>query len=173
MSPAVQWDILKVLTYLRGSTFEPLASKPLRLVTMKVAFLLALMAAKRVGELQALYCRVASHGPDISLAYLPEFVAETESQRNPLPRSFLIRSLEEFAGDLPEECLLCPVRAVRAYLVITAPISQHPHSLLPSPNRPSRALAENALFFFLRQVFSTLVPWRRVLYLLVLIVFRL
>ena len=43
---------------------------------MKVSFLLALATAKRVGELQALSCRVAYHGPDLSLAYLPEFVAK-------------------------------------------------------------------------------------------------
>ena len=95
------WDLVKVLTYLRGSTFEPLASKPLRFVTMKVSFMLALTIAKRVGELQAVSCWVASHGPDISLAYLPEFVAKTESEWNPLPRSFLVRSSEEFVGDLP------------------------------------------------------------------------
>ena len=57
---------------------------------MKVAFLLALATAKRVGELQTLSCRVASRGPDISLAYLPEFVAKTESERNPLLYSFLV-----------------------------------------------------------------------------------
>ena len=65
------WDLVKVLTYLCGSTFGPLYSKPLHLVTMQVAFLLALVMAKRVGELQALSCRVASHDPDMSLAYLP------------------------------------------------------------------------------------------------------
>ena len=70
------WDLVKVLNYLRGSTFEPLSAKPLHLVTIKVAFLLALAMAKRVGELQALSCRVASHGPDLSLSYLTEFMAK-------------------------------------------------------------------------------------------------
>ena len=106
------WDLVKVLTYLCGSTFELLASKPLQLVTMKVSFLLALAMAKRVGELQALSCHVAYHGPDLSLAYLPEFVAKTESERNPFPRSLLVKSLEEFVRDLLEERLSCPVRAV-------------------------------------------------------------
>ena len=72
---------------------------------IKVSFLLALATAKRVGEHQALSFRVASRGPDISLAYLLEFVAKTESERNPLPHSFLVRSLEEFVGNLPEERL--------------------------------------------------------------------
>ena len=52
-------DLVQVLSYLRGPTFEPLSSKPLRLVTMKVSFLLALATAKRVDELQALSCRMA------------------------------------------------------------------------------------------------------------------
>ena len=74
------WDIDKVLTYLHGYTFELLALKPLRLVAMKVSFLLALVTALvTVGEIQALSCRVASHGSDISLAYIPEFMAKTES----------------------------------------------------------------------------------------------
>ena len=129
-----------------------MASKPPHLVTMKVAFLLALATAKRVGKLQALSCQVASHGPGISLAYLPEFVAKTESKKNPLPRSFLVQSLEEFVGDLPEERVVCLVRAVRAYLSITASISPRPRLLLVSLKRPSRALLKNTLSFFLRQV---------------------
>ena len=146
------WDLVKVFTYLRGFTFEPLASKPLQFATMKVSFLLALAMTKRVGELQALSCRVASHGPDISLAYLPEFVAKTKSERNPLLRSFLVKSLEDFVGDLPEERLLCPIQAVRTYLSLTSSISPRPRSLLVSPRRPSRSLSKNTLSFFIRQV---------------------
>ena len=143
------WDLVKVLTYLCGSTFEPLASNPLRLVTMKVSSLMALVTAKRVGELHALSCWVASHGRDISLAYLPEFVAKTKtaSKRNPLTRSFLVRSLEEFVGDLPEECLLCPVLAIMAYLSVIASISPHPRALLISPKRPSCAVSKNTAVF--------------------------
>ena len=39
---------------------------------MKVLFLLFLVTAKRVGEFQAISCRVAFQGHDLSLAYLPE-----------------------------------------------------------------------------------------------------
>ena len=141
------WDLVKVLT-ISGSTFEALASKPLRMATMKVSVLLALAMAKRVGKLQALSCRVASHGPDLSLAYLSEFVAKTESERNPLPRSFLVKSLEEFVGGFPQERLLCPVRAVRIYMPLTSTLSSHPRLLLVSPRHPSRALSKNALSFF-------------------------
>ena len=119
---------------------------------MKVSFLLALAVAKMVGELQALYCCVAYRGPDLSLAYLPEFVAKTESERNPLPLSFLVQSLEEFAGDLPEECLLCSVWAVRIYLLFTSSVLPRPRSLVVSPRRPSHALLKNVLSFFPRLV---------------------
>ena len=146
------WDLVKVLSYLCGSSFEPLSNKPLRLIIMKVAFLLALATAKRVGELQALSCRMASHGPDMSLSYLPEFVAKTESEKNPLPRSFLVRSLEEFVGDLSEERVLCPIRAVKIYLHVTDSVTLHPRSLLASPRRPTCSLSKNALFFFLQRV---------------------
>ena len=134
------WDLGEVLNYLRGSVFEPSSFKPVWVVTMKVAFLLALATAKRVGELQALSFRAASRSPDLSLAYLPEFMAKTESERNRLPCSFLVRS-EDFVGAPPEEHLLCPVRAVRIYLGLTLTMSPHPRSLLVSPLRPLRCLS--------------------------------
>ena len=106
------WDLVKVLHFLRSSVFEPLTSRDLCVVTMKVLFLLSLAPAKRVSELQALSWKVAFQGNDISLSYLPEFVAKTESEHNPLPRLFFVRSLEDFVGDLPEDRLLSPVRAI-------------------------------------------------------------
>ena len=42
------WDLVKVLTFLCGPTFEPLSSRPLQVVTMKVLVLFALATAKRV-----------------------------------------------------------------------------------------------------------------------------
>ena len=47
------WDLNAVLRYLISSTFEPLSSTPLRCL-MKKVFLVALVMAKRVGELQAI-----------------------------------------------------------------------------------------------------------------------
>ena len=90
-------DLVKVLTYLRSLVFEPLALCDLRTVTMKVLFLV-LATAKRVSELQALLRPVSFQGNDISLSYLPEFLAKTESERNLLPRFFVMRSLEDFVG---------------------------------------------------------------------------
>ena len=97
---------MKVLWLLRCPTSEPLSSLPLQVATMKVLFLLSLATARRVGELQTVSFRVAFQGDDLSLSYLPEFIAKIESEHNPLPRSFLVRSLSQFVGDLPEERLL-------------------------------------------------------------------
>ena len=86
------WDLVKVLTFLRGSVFEALRSCDLHTVMMKVLFLLFLATVKRVSELQALSRRVAFQGNDMSFSYHPEFVAKMESERNPLPCFFLVRS---------------------------------------------------------------------------------
>ena len=100
---------------------------------MKVSLLLSLVTAKRVGELQALLSHVAFRGPDLLLSYLPELVAKTELERNPLPRSCLVKLLFEFVGDLREERLLYPVLAVRTYLDLTSALSPLPRSLFVSP----------------------------------------
>ena len=146
------WDLVKVLNFLRGLTFELLPSRPLQVMTMKVLFLLSLATTKRVGELQAISFCVAFQGHDLSLSNLPEFVSKTESEQNPIPRSFLVRSLSQFVGDLPEDRLLCPVRAVCIYLDLTSSISPRPLSLFVLPWVPSCSLSKNALSFFLCQV---------------------
>ena len=114
--------------------------------------MLSLATAKRVSELQALSRSVAFCGKDLLLSYLPEFVAKTESERNLLPRSFLVRSVEEFVGDLPGDRVLCPVRAVRVYLRVTEALRPCPRTLFVSPSCPSRSLSKNALSFFIRRV---------------------
>ena len=105
------WNLLVVLWFLRGPPFELLASASLQSLTQKVLFLISLATARRVGELQAVLREVFFSGSDAYLSYLPEFRAKTESAVNPLPRSFCVRSLVDFVGDLPDELLFCPVRA--------------------------------------------------------------
>ena len=74
--------------------------------------MLALEMAKRVGELQALSSPVAFRGLDLSLSYLPEFVAKTESERNPLPRSFSSSRCWSLLGTFRRN----------AYYVLSAPL---------------------------------------------------
>ena len=151
---APPWDLSLVLRFLRSSSFEPLSVVSLRQLTKKTLFFLSLAIAQRLGELQAVSRSVSFSGPDIHLSFLPEFRAKTESEANCLPRSFVVRSLVSFVGDLEEELLLCPVRALRVYLHRTSRLSPRPRSLFVSPRSPSRSLSKNALSFFLREVIS-------------------
>ena len=146
------WGLLLVLCFLRGPPFEHLSSCSLWDLTQKVLFLLSLATARRVDELQAVSRDVSFSDSDLYLSYLPEFRTKTESLTNPLPRSFCVRSLSGFVGDLPDE-LLCPVRAVRVYLSRVSSLSSSSHSFV-SPRSPSQSLSKNALSCFLHDVIS-------------------
>ena len=90
---------------------------------------------------------MAFRDDDLSLSYLLEFIAKTEYEKNPILCSFLVRSLSEFIGDLPEERLLCPVHAVRIYLDLTSSISPHPWLLIVSPRVSLAFFVEEHLVF--------------------------
>ena len=141
------WDLSWVLRYLNSSEFEPLSRAPLRALTRKVLFLLALATAKRVGELQALSSVVTFVGGDACLSYVPQFVAKSESLTRSIPRS-LVKSLSDFAAGLDDDLLLCPVLALCIYLDRSTPLTSLRHRLFVSPRRPSRALSKNAVSFF-------------------------
>ena len=91
--PPPPWDLDKVLEYLSGAPFEPLAKASFLDKTKKALFLLAMATAKRVSELQALSFSVSFQGEDSVLYYDPFFRAKTESAANPLPRSVIVPSL--------------------------------------------------------------------------------
>ena len=146
------WDLSMVLRFLNSSAFEPLSEASLRALSQKTLFLLALATAKRVGELQALSSAVSYVGSDACLSYVPQFVANSESLTCSIPRSFLVKSLSDFAAGLDEDLLLCLVRALRIYLDRTRSLAPVRHRLFVSPRRPSRALSKNAVSFFLREV---------------------
>ena len=146
------WDLAKVLRFLNSSHFEPLSQASLRALSQKALFLLALATAKRVGELQALSSVVTFVGLDACLSYIPQFVAKSESLTHSIPRSFLVKSLSDFAAGLVADLLLCSVRDLRIYLDMTRSLSPLRHRLFVSPRRPSRAMSKNAVSFFLREV---------------------
>ena len=148
------WDLSMVLRFRNSSAFEPLSDAPLRALTQKVLFLLALATAKRVGELQALSSVVTFVHGDACLSYIPQFVAKSESLTRSIPRSFLVKSLSDFAAGLDADLLLCPVRALRIYLDRTASFAPLRHRLFVSLRRPSHSLSKNAVSFFLRDVIS-------------------
>ena len=122
------WDLSKVLRYLVSPVFEPLSQAPFRALTLKTLFLMALATAKRVGELQALSSVVTFVGGDACLSYIPQFVAKSKSLTRSIPRSFLVKSLADFAAGLDIDLLLCPVRALRFYLLRTRSLSPRRHA---------------------------------------------
>ena len=87
------WNLLTVLKFLKSPIFEPLRQASLRDLTRKTLFSIALAPAKRVSELQALSRTVSFSSTAAAVAYIPEFLAKTESALRPLPRSFDIPSL--------------------------------------------------------------------------------
>ena len=75
---------------------------------------------------------------DACLSYIPQFVAKSESLTRSIPRSFLVTSLADFAAGLDSDLLLCPVRALRLYLLWARSSSPGRHRLFVSPRRPAR-----------------------------------
>ena len=144
--PPPPWDLDKVLQYLSGPPFEPLARASFLDKTKKALFLLAMATAKRVSELQALSFSVSFQGEDLVLYYDPFFRAKTESASNPLPRSVIVPSLLDFAGDLPER-VQCPLRAIKFLRKAARSASYIPSRLFVSPRNLERAMS-----FYLRQL---------------------
>ena len=147
--PPPPWDLDKVLEYLSGPPFEPLAKASFLDKTKKALFLLAMATAKRVSELQAL----SFQGEDLVLYYDLFFRAKTESAANPLPRSVIVPSLSDFAGNLPER-VQCPVRAIKFLRKAARSASYIPSGLFVSPQNPERAMSKNAISFYLRQLIT-------------------
>ena len=145
------WDLNVVLSFFRSSSFEPLTTISLRDLTRKTLFLLSLAPTKRVSEIQALSRRV-SFSSAAGLSYVPELVAKTESALRALPRSFEVPSLGDFAAGMPEDLLLCPVRALSAYLDRTSGIVNRPRRLFVSSRCPSRAMSRNGISYMLHGV---------------------
>ena len=82
------WDLSLVLRSLKTAPYEPLASASERFVGLKALFLLALVSAKRVGELHGLSYRVShsSGWKKMSFGFVPGFVAKTQDPSSSDPR---------------------------------------------------------------------------------------
>ena len=124
--------------YLVSPAFEPLSQAYFRTLPLTTLFLLALATAKWVGELQAQSSMVTFVAGDDCLSYIPQLVTKSESLTRSFPRSFLVTSLADFAAGLDYDLLLCPVRALRLYLLRARSLSTGRHRLFVSPRRPAR-----------------------------------
>ena len=158
--PLVVWFAFHHVTWRRSYAicalpiFKSLTSSSIRDLPRKSLFLVALATAKRVGEVQVLSRVVSFSFSTAGLSYVPEFLAKTETSVRPLPRSFSIHSLQDFAAGLPEDLLLCPVCSLREYLRWTSCFVNWPSRLFVSPRHPSCAISKNGILFLLREVIA-------------------
>ena len=142
-----------------SDTFEPLESKPLKFISLKTLFLLALATAKRVGELQALSAIVPSQGPDLTLSYLLSFVAKTVTVNNPVPDLLFLNPYGISQGILMKgHCFvllgLCPfiVKEIKGF-------ANRLNALFVSPSNTRRCISKNGISFYLTKLLMTLEPW--------------
>ena len=146
------WNVDVVLNFLCSERFEPLSSASLKDLTQKTLFLVALALAKRVSELQAFSSNVGFTEPGAVLSLSLGFRAKNDNKAKSLPRSFLVKSLQNLVGP-EEERKLCPVRALRAYLLRTKPLRlEQSSNLFLAPSNPSRSASKNGLAYLLRSV---------------------
>ena len=139
-----------VLKNLCSEKFELLDKIPLKELTKKTVFLLALALAKRVSELQALSKDVGFKKEGALVSLLSEFRAKNDNKVKGLPRDFVVKGLTHLVGP-EEERKLCPVRALRAYVERTKDLRQDQvENLFLAPKDPSRPASKNALTYFLR-----------------------
>ena len=124
---APAWDLPLLLEAVCRPPFEPLAHADLKWLSMKAAFLLAVVSAKRVGELHALSVSETClrWNPDGSgvilwpnVAFLPKVLTTTYVNQ---PIKLACFDPPSGEGGSP---LLCPVRALQAYIDATAGIRQ-------------------------------------------------
>ena len=146
---SISWYLDVVLNFLSSDNFEPLSSCSLRKLTLKTLFLVALASAKRVGELQALSCNVGVRGDTLTLHFVDEFRAKTESVNNVLPRHFTIEGLSHLVP-FEDDRFLCPVRCLRYYLDRVSNLRGSHGRLFCSLKNPARPMSKNAISYFIR-----------------------
>ncbi|XDV41091.1 hypothetical protein PO909_010017 [Leuciscus waleckii] len=118
--PAVPvWDLSMVLEAMKGAPFEPLQSIDLKHLSFKTVFLLALASVKRIGDLHALSVSATcmEFGPNDSKVILkPKHGYVPKSLNTPFRAQVISLSALPVPDEERDAGLLCPVRALRAYV---------------------------------------------------------
>ena len=105
--------------------FEPLKLASDKHLTWKTYFLLALVSAKRVGELHLSFRVHHSRGwRSCTFSFLPDLVAKTQNPSLSDSRfeEFLVPSLDDFIGDDRDKLLMCPIPSLWKFLSRTESI---------------------------------------------------
>ena len=150
------WDVSLVLQSLTGAPYEPLRTCKERFLAQRTLFLLALASAKRIGELQALSYRVShSRGwGEVSFSFVPGFVAKTQDPSFLAPRfeGFTVLTLPNTRNN--RNGRLCPVRAVRRHLGLTAAHSPRCERLFVTAGHSKKEISKTTVSFWLRKIIS-------------------
>lgn len=130
---APSWDLALVLWTLTQPPFEPIRAESTKLkwVTLKTVFLILLASGSRRGEIHALSFKDIEHSPSwdlVTLRPIPGFVSKTQLRTSGASAfqgiSFRALSTVVDKRQFPEDCTLCPVRALKVYLHRTSHIRQ-------------------------------------------------
>ena len=149
------WDLALVLNRLASDPFEPLEKAPLKLLTWKTIFLLALASGRRRGELHALAFDRVQWKDDYSrmiLGVIPSFLAKTQLASAP-PLAIEIPALTTSLGpSLQEDAKNCPVRALRLYMERTRGLRKERKLLFISfASNISREISASTISFWIKK----------------------
>ena len=151
------WDVSLVLQSLTGAPYEPLWTCEECFLAQKTLFLLALASAKRIGELHALSYRVSHtrNCGEVFFSYVTGFVAKTQDPSSLAPRfeGFSVPALPN-ARNNRNGRLLCPVRAVRRYLDLTAAHCPRCERLFVTAGRNKEEILKTTVSFCLQKTIS-------------------
>ena len=113
----------------QATSFEPLEEAPIKYVTWKTVFLLALASGKRRSEIHAwtldgLLC--LGDWDQIQLTPSPSFIAKNQLAKEGIQAvsPVVIPTLKTTQNNSNEDILLCPVRALSIYLKLTSELRQ-------------------------------------------------
>ena len=111
-APMPSWSLNSVLSFLRSATFEPLESVDALRLSQKTLFLILLASGRRIGDIANLSRHSCPRSGSLSLSWVPGYRPKvlTPRFRGPPP------SISSLDSVLPDDLLLCPVRAYRIYV---------------------------------------------------------
>ena len=112
------WDLGIVLQGLKRPPFEPIRKASLRLLSLKTLFLFTLAAGARRGEVLALIrpgIKFTDHCEEVVVFPDPSFIPKTRRGVSS-GKPFIVEALKRHVDRRSEDRLLCPVRALLAFL---------------------------------------------------------
>ena len=112
------WDLGIVLQGLKRPPFEPIRKSSLRLLSLKTLFLFTLAAGARRGEILALIrtgIHFTDHCEEVLVYPDPIFIPKTRLGVSST-RPFVVEALKRHVSRESEDRLLCPVRALQAFV---------------------------------------------------------